>query len=166
MFTIPHLDESTVTINWSKPVNLLVSYNVTLSLNSDSSVVEERKVTENGIQFAGLRQLTYYTLVVQAIVNAPLKLPLVDQVSFRTGKSVQQYVHMCSMYHYVCIHTYYAHMHAHMYAYRNIYTYVCIQKYIHMYIHTYVHVRIKCVHMYVVYIYIYTYIHTYISTCV
>jgi subtilisin-like proprotein convertase family protein len=83
MLGISHLDESTVTINWLKPVDFVLSYNFTLMRN-DVGVVEEGMTLEQSVSFSNLRQLTYYTLTVEAVVNSTLKLPLVNHTTFRT----------------------------------------------------------------------------------
>ena len=84
MFSVTHLDESSVTLMWVKPDDLVTSYNVTLSL-SNGDVVEELVVFDQGVSFTDLRQLTYYTVTVKAVVDEPLKLPLVNTTTFRTG---------------------------------------------------------------------------------
>ena len=87
MLGISHLDESTVTINWLKPVDFVLSYNFTLMRN-DVGVVEEGMTLEQSVSFSNLRQLTYYTLTVEAVMNSTLKLPLVNRTTFRTGENV------------------------------------------------------------------------------
>ena len=72
---------------------VVVGYRATLLL-ADGTIVSEVSVNETRAFFEELKAFTAYILEVEALVSSPLKLPLVSNISFRTGMYVCTYVHM------------------------------------------------------------------------
>ena len=87
MFNISHLDERSVEASWRMVHEVVVGYTVTLLLE-DGTIVAEQSVNETSALFEELKAFTPYVLVVEALVSSPLKLPLVSNISFRTGMCV------------------------------------------------------------------------------
>ena len=71
---------------------VVVGYRATLLLE-DGTIVSEVSVNETRAFFEELKAFTAYILEVEALVSSPLKLPLVSNISFRTGTYVRTHVH-------------------------------------------------------------------------
>ena len=67
---------------------VVVGYRATLLLE-DGTIVSEVSVNETRAFFEELKAFTAYILEVEALVSSPLKLPLVSNISFRTGTYVR-----------------------------------------------------------------------------
>ena len=70
---------------------VVVGYRATLLL-ADGTIVSEVSVNETRAFFEELKAFTAYILEVEALVSSPLKLPLVSNISFRTGMYVRTHV--------------------------------------------------------------------------
>lgn len=116
LFNISHLDERSVEVSWRMVHEVVVGYRATLLL-ADGTIVSEVSVNETRAFFEELKAFTAYILEVEALVSSPLKLPLVSNISFRTGMYVRTHVHagmqptlfICTLTHsmlytYVCMH--------------------------------------------------------------
>ena len=84
LFNITHLDERSVEVSWKVVHDLVVGYKVMLLLE-DGTIVGEQTVNETRAFFEELKAFTTHVLVVEALVSNLLKLPLVSNISFRTG---------------------------------------------------------------------------------
>ena len=73
---------------------VVVGYRATLLL-ADGTIVSEVSVNETRAFFEELKAFTAYILEVEALVSSPLKLPLVSNISFRTGMYVCTYTCTC-----------------------------------------------------------------------
>ena len=99
---------------------VVVGYRATLLLE-DGTIVSEVSVNETRAFFEELKAFTAYILEVEALVSSPLKLPLVSNISFRTGMYISTHVHagmqptlfiriyahsltQCYIHTYVCMH--------------------------------------------------------------